>query len=338
MRSAVLVSVVLAACLASGPAAADPAEVRGLLARLKKATSAAEREDVATRLFELGDLATRRLEVQLRADAARLTKAYLEAFSRAAGDVAKSRGDAQARGEIPELQRTIREVAAAPDLTKEMIEARSDPALKRLEEIVLVSRDEVLEKQPALAADRDEVLAIAALLARAGSAAAEGPAAAPPAEAEPRLRAAEDLAVVLGLPVTPADRRTLTANAALSNSLDPEEEAGMLRLNVIRMLVGLPAQAIDPGLVKASRRHSQDMSEKSFFAHESPVPGRETPWDRARAEGTDATAENIAAGMQQGTAAIGGWWHSPGHHRNMLGDQPRTGLGRFRDLWTQLFG
>jgi uncharacterized protein YkwD len=80
------------------------------------------------------------------------------------------------------------------------------------------------------------------------------------------------------------------------------------------------------------------MCREGFFAHESPVSGRETPWKRAQAAGTTASAENIAAGTDSGGGAVQMWWHSPGHHKNMLGGQPRTGLGRYERHWTQLFG
>jgi uncharacterized protein YkwD len=122
------------------------------------------------------------------------------------------------------------------------------------------------------------------------------------------------------------------------DSLDPEEVRGIRRLNEIRLLVGLPAQATDLKLVAACRTHSEDMCREGFFAHESPVSGRETPWKRAQAAGTTASAENIAAGTDSGGGAVQMWWHSPGHHKNMLGGQPRTGLGRYERHWTQLFG
>lgn len=156
----------------------------------------------------------------------------------------------------------------------------------------------------------------------------------PPAE----LDAVADLAALLAGPLAPADRQVLAANTAVARDLDPEEARGIQRLNQIRILVGLPAQAIDAGLVKACRVHSEDMCTKGFFAHESPVTGRETPWRRAEAAGTSAGAENIAAGTDSGAGAIGLWWHSPGHHKNMLGPHKRTGLGRYERHWTQLFG
>jgi len=70
----------------------------------------------------------------------------------------------------------------------------------------------------------------------------------------------------------------------------------------------------------------------------SPVPGKKTPWARAKRFGTSAHAENIAAGANTGADTIRLWWYSPGHHKNMMGGHARVGLGRHKKTWTQLFG
>lgn len=78
----------------------------------------------------------------------------------------------------------------------------------------------------------------------------------------------------------------------------------------------------------AGRGHSKDMKEKAFFAHESPVAGKETPWKRAALAGTKANAENIYMGSTRGVDAIQAWWYSPGHHANMMADHRKAGLPR----------
>jgi uncharacterized protein YkwD len=80
------------------------------------------------------------------------------------------------------------------------------------------------------------------------------------------------------------------------------------------------------------------MKRLGFFSHESPVPGKRTPGDRAALAGTSASAENIAAGQSKGVDAIGAWYYSPGHHKNMFGGHARVGLGHSDTLWTQMFG
>jgi uncharacterized protein YkwD len=44
-------------------------------------------------------------------------------------------------------------------------------------------------------------------------------------------------------------------------------------------------------------------------------------------------------GTIDGAVANEMWWHSPGHHRNMLNaDWIRIGVGRHGKYWTELFG
>ena len=126
--------------------------------------------------------------------------------------------------------------------------------------------------------------------------------------------------------------------AIQTTELDPEEAAGVLELNRIRVRAGLAADRLDLKLCDAGRGHSTDMVEHKFFAHDSPIPGKKSPSDRAAKAGTSGGAENIAAGQRNGHGAIRAWWYSPGHHRNMMGNHARTGLGRFQDHWTQMFG
>ncbi|MBI1373421.1 MAG: hypothetical protein GC159_11885 [Phycisphaera sp.] len=152
------------------------------------------------------------------------------------------------------------------------------------------------------------------------------------------LAPAERTATLMALAPDGVSQNTLAGNLRYASRLDAEVVAGIDELNRIRLLLGLGAQAIDPKLCAAATDHSTDMAEKGFFAHESPVPGKASPWDRAKRFGTSASAENIAAGMSTGVAAIHGWWHSPGHFKNMLGGHKRVGLGEHDKHWTQMFG
>ena len=320
------------------------AEARRLQAEFKRATSAAERQAIAAGLLELGADGGRRLHAIARADFGQRLAKYSAGFQKTAADLLRQRaGKEDPTAEITALRKTIRDVAARPELTKAMIEAESDPALARLEAILVVSAADILSAEPRLAAQRAELLLLAEWAEQAAQLVPERERGRLPplpnaAAAAAALDAADDLAAMLSGPLVQADRQVLTANDAVARDLDPEEARGIQRLNLIRILVGLPAQAIDMGLVQACRVHSEDMCTKGFFAHESPVTGRETPWKRAQAAGTSAGAENIAAGTDSGVGAIGMWWHSPGHHKNMLGQHKRTGLGRYERHWTQLFG
>ena len=109
--------------------------------------------------------------------------------------------------------------------------------------------------------------------------------------------------------------------------------------NEYRLMFGLWAVRLSPPLVKAAHDHCVDMVKHGFFAHNSPVKGKETPLKRARLAGAKplGLGENIAInGSPQG--AHNAWLHSPGHHRNILGEAWRImGAGNSGNKWCQLF-
>lgn len=307
------------------------------------------------------------LERELRSRAKETEKEerrILAAFEKAAAGLLKQRLDGKAWSEIEELRRVVLRNARDGELTKARIEGESDPAMARLGELLTVGADDVWEAEPELygewddllvARDRHGVLLETFQAARAAlSVQPEGRRHAErladpevPLGADELLDRADALAE-LATPMSGADRRVLEENAALpvtagealeAGELGPEEQAGVLDLNLRRILLGLPAQRIDLKLCHACRDHSKDMAELGFFAHESPVEGKKTPLDRAGRAGTSAGSENITRYVRTGPDAIRAWWYSPGHHSNMLGGGwGRTGLGRFGDHWTQCFG
>jgi HEAT repeats/Cysteine-rich secretory protein family len=130
-------------------------------------------------------------------------------------------------------------------------------------------------------------------------------------------------------------------------SVATDEERRFARiLNDYRVMLGLePLRQTDP-LVLASRKHSQEMQDLNYFAHESPVAKNRTPGDRARQEGhTGGVLENCAiSGDAQ--AAFDGWYNSSGHHRGLISAGARL-LGAGQSIlggggqgrhWTMLAG
>jgi uncharacterized protein YkwD len=112
-------------------------------------------------------------------------------------------------------------------------------------------------------------------------------------------------------------------------------ESELLRLtNVERSGEGLEPLAEDSALVIVARRHSEDMAERDFFAHEN--PDGEQPWDRFTRYSDRQFlfyAENIFMGsgfegsVEGGAATIvEAWMESPGHRANILAEEP-THLG-----------
>ena len=229
------------------------------------------------------------------------------------------------------------------DLTKEMIVKTGDPAMKRLEEIFVVDRAAVFDNAPSLKTEREQLMELGKLWEQCAVALYQQ---LPNDENKPKeapsfekyLQGEESLAAGLAAPMNPQTRQVLAANARLAQKLDPEEGRAVLALNLTRNLLGLNALSIDLKLCAAARDHSADMQRLKFFAHESPVAGKKTPWDRAKNFGTTASGENIMMGVRDGKAANLGWFHSPGHHKNMLGNHNRVGMGLTGAHFTELLG
>jgi uncharacterized protein YkwD len=277
-------------------------------------------------------------------------------FTRASAKLAASRLDKKTEAQIEELRATWLKASRAKGLTKAMVQDICDPAHAELATILDVNIVQVWDANPKLEASwadviqlqddlvfvhdywrasRAELLAVADRWAKKSFVAKELPS---PEGYEEMMLAKLSRAARLATVMPERDRKTFLANELLFPQLDPEEAAGVLELNRIRVRAGLAADRLDLKLCDAGRGHSTDMVEHKFFAHDSPIPGKKSPSDRAAKAGTSGGAENIAAGQRSGHGAIQAWWYSPGHHRNMMGNHARTGLGRFLDHWTQMFG
>lgn len=337
--------------------------VRQAVAVLRDARFGPEdRDDAIDRLLELGTAGpvalAEHMEGALAKHEKRASKArqrFLKDFDKAAAKYLSKRLDRDAQAAVEEARAVIRRHSVDPNLAKETIVAESDPAFARLEELLCVSVEQVFGWDEDLAEDhaalRESILAGAQLWTdwqraeealrakgaegRALADALDRPEATPPTKKE--FGAELDRHAELARPMSKSDARVFASNAERAAEIDPLEYEGIRAMNLRLVLIGLPAMAIDVKLCAACRDHSKDMHEVGFFAHESPVPGKKTFGQRASNFGTSARAENIAAGHRDGPSAILGWWHSPGHHRNMLGGHSTVGLGRFEAHWTQNF-
>lgn len=268
---------------------------------------------------------------------------YRQDFFTAAAGLAEAKFQQANLNEIATLQQQVNALRDDPNLSKDKIKQQGDPAMERLAEIALVDREDVFASNAKLI-DRRQALMPAGKLWEVADAyltklaPADGEDAAKAITFDDYLKQEEDIAVRLALPMSNEHRAVLSANEQLAKKLDPEEAKCVLSLNLTRILLGLDPLLVDLKLTAAARDHSHDMREHKFFAHESPVPGKKTPWDRAANFGTKASGENIAAGYGTGPAVNLGWFHSPGHHKNMLGNHRTVGVGREAKHWTQLFG
>ena len=112
-------------------------------------------------------------------------------------------------------------------------------------------------------------------------------------------------------------------------------------LNRERDICGLVPLRLEEKLSDAAKGHSADMARLGFFAHESPVPEKKSPWDRAKLAGFagNASGENIFMGSTNFQSAYDGWFGSDGHRFIMFADGPNVlGLGISGVHWTLMTG
>ena len=328
-------------------AKADPAVARKvgkLLADFHAARKDLEqRGKLVDEAIALGPAAVYALHAAIGREMYPQLKGYSSRFYQRAGVVAKKKVGGVDPAEVQQLRETVLSLQNRPDFSKEQIVKVADPALKRLEEIFVVDREAVLDQADGLLAERKQLGELGGLWEKCAAFLYDQ---LPNDENRPKdrpsfeqyLRGEESLAAALAAPMDPQTRETLAVNARLATKLEPEEARAILALNLTRNLLGLSAVLIDPQLCAAARDHSHDMRTLKFFSHESPVPGKKSFTDRAKLFGTSASAENIAAGYHDGKAANQGWFHSPGHHKNMLDKHKRVGMGQSGSHYTEMFG
>jgi len=128
----------------------------------------------------------------------------------------------------------------------------------------------------------------------------------------------------------------LAYNKKIKTTLTEEERACIDVTNQYRMMLGRRPLRVHEGLVQAARKHSQCMEKNGFFAHDCRTHG--SPATRCRKEGAPFSGENISTGPTKGPGAFNSWYHSSGHHRNMLSNHRFIGVGNSGKLWTEDFG
>jgi hypothetical protein len=324
---------------------APPGEVKRLVGEFRGAVKQPEkRPEIVQRAIQAGPAAANGIMTAISREMAPQVNRYLGKFSQKAAPLAKKLSTGVKIAEVEQLRQTVLGLKDAPNFTHETITAKADPAMKRLRDLFVLGREAVLAQTPELQKDREKLLGPARLWDQCAACVyqhlpddAKKPRG--PPSFERYLCGEEDVAALLAIPADGATRNTLTNNAPKTMQLDAEEARAIWEANITRLLLGLTALEIDPKLCAAARDHSHDMETLKFFAHESPVEGKKTPWDRARRMGTEASGENIYTGGPSGQAAHEGWFHSPPHQTNMLGaGHRRIGLGRSGGLFTEMFG
>jgi len=318
--------------------AADDQQVRELMVRFRAARLDPSKRVAATKeVVAAGPAAVAALKELLEKDLARLEAALPGASAKVNVNTIPAANTSSLDTQIVALRKTLADLRNDPNLTKEQLENIGKPALEQLQ-AAFDQRNAALvihfQKHVAPAAQMQQLAAFFAELSLEET--KPGSLGLPLADYMSRAEAA--LARV-----TPAIDERLAAvhqaNAQVAPRLEPEVVSGMNAVNQIRLLCGVAPLVFDPKLCATASDHSSDMQRLNFFSHESPIPEKKTPWDRAKRFDTTASGENIYAGSDVGTDAIKAWFVSPGHHKNLLGDgHTRQGLGKAGKNWTQLFG
>ena len=221
---------------------------------------------------------------------------------------------------------------------KPLLKTKSMPAIKGLKKLIMPSAEQVFATAPATLNQQRKIVLI---LAKFRDAIVDTAILHDEEKAEEKIISKEKEAIssVAGLPRDGLRIMGDNDKIAAKENVPDDERKGIQEVNEWRLLLGLNALIIDSKLCDASRGHSEDMERHKFFAHESPLAGKKTPWDRAANEGTKASGENIFMGSTLPAAANKGWFYSPGHHKNMFkGSHKQIGLGRYGRHWTQMFG
>lgn len=280
-------------------------------------------------------------------------RAFSKSFAKTAARIVATRSKGATK-EIEELRHKVRAGSTDRALTKAKVKQELDPAVARLRELLTVSIDDVVYHDPkiddaysAVVADLDRLRDLQLDWDYAVEACTDADASHPglaklaiPVDADEFERElADELAylAILATPMSAGDKNTFAANRTRAAEIDASAADGVRSLNHLRIVLGRSALRTDVKLSAACADHSADMESLGFFAHESPVEGKRTFGQRAARFGASASSENIAQGHQDGPGAIVGWWYSPGHHRNMMGDHRGVGLGRSGTYWTQNF-
>lgn len=116
-------------------------------------------------------------------------------------------------------------------------------------------------------------------------------------------------------------------------------------INAERTKRGIPPLRWDDGLAAVARSHSQDMTERNYFSHDTPE-GLD-PTDRLHRAGQRCwkrnhygVAENITVELfasnvsLMATEAVKGWMESHGHRENLIDrSYDATGIGASFGAW-----
>ncbi|MBI4880961.1 MAG: HEAT repeat domain-containing protein [Planctomycetes bacterium] len=321
-----MISTLALLCLLAAPAAGD-ADLAAL-ARDARSKSSPVRLAAYDRLLALGPEGIRVLEPILR-DAEEKARADFLAFARSDAAAAFRR---QLAADIKEARkealRIINDGNAYPDDAHGAVgQPRVDSAVAALRQLWLGAGRLFIEKVPEVNNALYYVREAARYLKRAGRS---------PNWYEEDLKGAyEDLNEVfdgMSLAYSRPEQKKIEElyeyNATCASTASDEERRFVRILNDYRVMLGLRCLEMDDRLVVACRKHSQEMQDLGYFAHESPVSENRTPQMRAAREGFGGGVGENCAVSGDAQDAFDGWYNSSGHHRLLVGaGAAQVGIG-----------
>ncbi len=335
LPAALFAAVVTAASIAAAHAGAAANEV--LAAVQSRLTAGESLDDPRATLEQLDAGELKDLVAELDRAWPALRGRYLDALKASARGGDPAAGNSR-RARVRELREAFARVKGLDEgAMKGELQKTSRPALDELRKLLTPTAEELATAGGTeLAGLRKMVRELAAFR----DAALDTALSTTPSDSVSGLEAAEQALAQEAAGLDRDGLRIMAKNREIAEDEEvPAGEAeGIEECNLWRLCVGLNALTLDPKLCEAARGHSQDMAERGFFAHESPVPGKRSFTDRAALAGTSASAENIFAGSSDPHGANNGWFYSPGHHKNMFAGHNRIGLGHHDGRWTQMFG
>lgn len=124
-------------------------------------------------------------------------------------------------------------------------------------------------------------------------------------------------------PVIEYDARD-TSLTGLGNTRILDDKMLLDAVNSYRVANGLHSLTENLTLCASAQNKSNDMTSNKYFAHDSPQ-GRD-PWSFIDESGYRyiSAGENIAMSNKGVDSIVDGWYNSPGHRENMLGDFTET--------------
>lgn len=145
--------------------------------------------------------------------------------------------------------------------------------------------------------------------------------------------------LVLAYTVAPSEARPLLMETAkLCLEVDVEEANFVMYGNKVRMLSGTVVWTLDPLMAAVARDHSIDRKAGRAKSHESSVPGKRWPADRAKRMGAPGGSEG-AGGSKTGVGQMYGYsYNGVGHGLPLYGTRMNvTGPGIHQGMYTSMY-